>query len=380
MGFLRTHYFEVISGRQQGLSSSLIRGLLSLLSIPYLCAVGLRNAYYRLWKPAARRFPLPVISIGNITVGGTGKTPVAAHVANLLIQRHRKVAILLRGYKGRPVDLGESNRKQAAERWRMESDEALVLQRRCPSARVIADPDRVAGARQAVDRGCNAIVLDDGFQHRRIARDLDIVLVDATAPFGFNRVLPRGLLREPLNSLGRSGILVLTRSDEIDKTNKSLLLLRLKQLSGGKPVIQAKHRIVGFTDVKGHVVPVDDPTVMQAVIFAGIANFESFRRSVEAIGVKVLAAYQYPDHHDYTQEELAGLHDVAVGLEANVILTTEKDAVKLVGRWTDGAPAWSDLPEGCRLLALQLEIEFDPESEKILSDAIDAVLAKPPEK
>ena len=358
----------------------MIRGLLSVLSIPYLCAVGLRNAYYRLIKPAARRFPLPVVSIGNITVGGTGKTPVAAHVANLLIRRHRKVAILLRGYKGRPMDLGDSNRKQAAERWRMESDEALVLQRRCPSARVIADPDRVAGARQAVDRGCNAIVLDDGFQHRRMARDLDIVLVDATAPFGFNRVLPRGLLREPLKSLGRSDILVLTRSDEIDKTDKSLLLLRLKQLSGGRPVIQAKHRIVGFTDVKGHAVPVDDPTVMQAVIFAGIANFESFRRSVEAIGVKVLAAYQYPDHHDYTQEELAGLHDVAVGLEANVILTTEKDAVKLVGRWTEGAPAWSDLPEGCRLLALQLEIEFDPESEKILSDAIDAVIAEPPPK
>jgi tetraacyldisaccharide 4'-kinase len=376
MGFLRTQYFEVISGRRQSLSADLIRGLLALLSIPYLCAVGLRNAYYRLVRPAARRFPLPVISIGNITVGGTGKTPVAAHVAGMLIHRHRKVALLLRGYKGRRTHLDDPERNRASQRWRMESDEALVLQRRCPQARVIADPDRLASAREAVDRGCNALVLDDGFQHRRIARDLDIVLVDATNPFGHGRVLPRGLLREPLIALGRADLIVLTRSDEIDKTNKSLLLLRLKQLSGGKPVIQARHRITGFTDVKGHPVPVDDPTVMQAVIFAGIANFESFRRCVEGMGVRVLAAYQYPDHHDYSQEELAGLHDVAVGLEANVILTTEKDAVKLVGRWTEGAPAWSDLPEGCRLLVMQLEIEFDPEGEKILSDTIDGVLAK----
>jgi len=375
MGVLRPHYFEIISGRRQGLSFDLIRGLLSLLSVPYFCCVGIRNAYYRLIKAAARRFPLPVISVGNITVGGTGKTPVAAHIANMLIQRHRKVAVLLRGYKGRSIQLDDPQRNQLSQRWQMESDEALVLQRRCPQARVIVAPDRVAGARQAADRGCNAIVLDDGFQHRRIARDLDIVLVDGTAPFGYERLLPRGLLREPLMALGRADIIVLTRSDEIDKTNRSLLLLRLKHLSGGKPVIQARHRITGFTDVKGHAVPVD-ATVMQAVIFAGIANFESFRRTVEGLGVQVLAAYQYPDHHDYTQEELAGLHDVAVGLEANVILTTEKDAVKLIGRWTEGAPAWSDLPEGCRLLVLRLEIEFDAESEKILNDAVDRVLER----
>jgi tetraacyldisaccharide 4'-kinase len=379
MSAIRARYLDLISGRYRGLVFDLARAALSLLALPYLCAVAVRNAYYSLVTPAVRKLSSPVISVGNITVGGTGKTPMAACLANLLLQRDRRVAILLRGYKGRNVRLDDTPQDHASRLWQLESDEALVLKRRCPRASVMVSPDRVKAAREAIHRGANALVLDDGFQHRRLARDLDIVLVDATLPFGYEHLLPRGLLREPPRTLRRADMVILTRSDQIHPTARALLLHRLRHLSAGNPVLQARHKIVGFTDVKGHPVAVDDPTVMQAVVFAGIANFESFRKTVEALGIRVLAAYQYPDHHAYTLGELTGLRDVAADLEANVILTTEKDAVKLLGRWSDEAGPGGSGSGSCRLLAMRLEIEFDDEDGKILAEAIDQVLSDRPE-
>jgi len=312
-----------------------------------------------------------VISIGNLTVGGTGKTPMAARIAGLLHQRHRRVAILTRGYKGRATGFDAEQDERSLERMRVESDEALVLKRHCPEATIMVNPDRVAAARRAVQKGFNALVLDDGFQHRRLARSLDIVLVDATSPFGFEHLLPRGLLREPVKSLRRADLIILTRSDEIDDSARRILMARLKRESGGKPVVTAVHRFAGFTDVKGRSVPVEDAGAMQAVVFAGIANFESFRRRVESLGAGVLAAYEYPDHHYYSGEEITALSDVAAEIEANVVLTTEKDAVKLVGRWDDAA---------CRLLVLNLEIEFDEQGVRMLNDAIDKALSDLPTK
>jgi tetraacyldisaccharide 4'-kinase len=197
-----------------------------------------------------------------------------------------------------------------------------------------------------------------------MARDLEIVLIDATAPFGHGRMLPRGLLREPLAALRRADVVVLTRSNEADATAKADILRAISKASGGKPVAQASHKITGYLDVKGRPVAAD-PTSMQAILFAGIGNFQGFRRCVDRLGVRVLAAYEYPDHHYYSTEEIEGLVDVATTLEANVLLTTEKDAVKLVGRWND---------ERCRLLALHLEIEFDATGDRILTAALDRVL------
>ncbi len=366
MTFISERYLDLVSGRSRGVVAEGIRGLLRLLTLPYLGVIVARNAYFDVFPRAARSAGCPVVSVGNITVGGTGKTPVAVRVANLLSERGRRVALLLRGYKGRAIQFDADQRDRAAGQWRQESDEAMVLKRRCPSATVMVNPNRLASARQAVSRGADMLVLDDGFQHRKLGRDLDIVLVDATVPYGHGHLLPRGLLREPTRSLRRADLIVMTRSDQIDETNRTLLRRRLRQLSGDKPVIQAVHRIVGFTDIKGSdMASFEGPSVMQAVIFAGIANFASFRRSVEELGVKVLAAYEYPDHHDYSNDEMAALADVASNLEANVILTTEKDAVKLVGRWND---------EACRLMVVKLEIGFDAEGDRIFAEAIDAVL------
>jgi tetraacyldisaccharide 4'-kinase len=369
MGTARSYYLDLVTGRHRGPIGSVLLLVLAIPAACYRAAIVIRNGYYGLVRSAARRASCPVISIGNITVGGTGKTPMAAKIAQSLIDRGRKAAILSRGYKGSAIPFDENRREQAAAQWSAASDEAAVLKRRCPRIPVYLGPDRVASAAKAVEQGADVLVLDDGFQHRRLARDLDIVLVDATAPFGQGRMLPRGLLREPLSSLHRAGLIVLTRSDEVDPSTKTDILRTIARASNNRAVAQAVHRVEGFVDIKGRPMDSVDPASMQAVIFAGIGNFESFRRCVQRLGVRVLAAYEYPDHHYYTVAEIDGLQDTAAMLEANVLLTTEKDAVKLVGRWDD---------QRCPLLALNLKIEFDEPGYRILSQALDAALARRP--
>jgi len=358
-------FLEIVIGRRRGPAASAVRGMLWICSRLYRIIIAARNLYYDRFPGAQRRAARTVISVGNLTVGGTGKTPTAAAIAALIEMRGCRPGLLLRGYKGTAIAFDDETRDRAVDQWRMASDEAMVLRRRCPKAAVVIHPDRVAGAEQAIELGAEALVLDDGFQHRRLARDLDIVLIDATAPFGHGHVLPRGLLREPKRALRRADILVLSRSDMIPDTQRRLLIERLQRISAGKPVVLARHRIDGFLDLKGRPVTLEDHGAVQAVIFAGVANFEGFRHSVETLGVKVLATYQYPDHHAYTDEEIAGLADTATTLEANAILTSEKDAVKLVGRWPE---------QGCPLLVLNLVIEFDKAGGKILGDALDRVL------
>jgi len=358
-------FLDLISRQRGGLLFDLARGGLLVLSMPYLAAVTLRNAVYDYVPGRVHRVDRPVISVGNITVGGSGKTPMAAWIAQRLIARGLQPALLLRGYKGVPV-ASNSASSQTPDAWRSESDEAMVLKRLCPTAAVIIDPDRVAGARRAISGGAQAVVLDDGFQHRRIGRDLDIVLIDATRPFGYGHLLPRGLLRESTRSLRRASLIVLTRSDEIDESSRTLLMSTLRRVSGGKPVAAARHRFAGFVDLQGRPVPDAEPSAMRAVVFAGIANFESFRKGLEKSGVKVLASYQYPDHHAYSKDEIEALPVVAAELEANVVITTEKDAVKLEGRWAD--------PK-LRVLSPRVGIDMDEESAGVVDRAIEAAIA-----
>ncbi|MCA9254138.1 MAG: tetraacyldisaccharide 4'-kinase, partial [Phycisphaerales bacterium] len=332
----------------------------------YGLVMRIRNIYYDIFPGAVTRAGVPVISIGNITVGGTGKTPMTVEIAQRIVARDHRVAVLTRGYKS------EQRVKASAAApggvvGEPESDEAMLLRRNCPQAMVVIHPKRVLGAQAATEAGAEVLVMDDGFQHRKLGRDFDIVLVDAIAPFGYGAILPRGLLREPRSSLRRADLIVITRSDQITDNERKLLRGRIERIADRPPIVEASHRIVEFADLRGERVPLDRAEAMRAVIFAGIANFEGFRRSVEELGVEVAAAYEYPDHHEYASDEIAGLRDVAETLEANAILTTEKDAVKLENRWQDGV---------CRLLVLKLAIEFDADGDRILETRLDALLAR----
>jgi tetraacyldisaccharide 4'-kinase len=371
----RSGYFDLISGRTRGPVAGLLRAGLGVLALLYGVVAALRNAWYSTFRRAARRARRPVISIGNLTVGGTGKTPTAVWVARHLIGRGLRVAILMRGYRPRalpdepraPSVGGREASFGATQAGRAESDEARLLARLCPEATVIVDPDRTAAAERAVSAGADVLILDDGFQHRRLARDLDVVLIDATLPLGFGRLLPRGLLRERPASLRRADLVIVTRSDALDEAGRAELRADLDRLSGGKPVLASRHRAAGFVDLKGRPVREVEADAMQAVLFAGIGRFSAFVRTAKGLGVRVLAAYEFPDHHEYTAEEMEELPRVAAHLDANVLLTTEKDAVRLAGRWTDGT-----VP----LMALGVEVEFGPEDDMMLREAIDRLVAR----
>lgn len=344
-----TRYLEIISGRDRSLPAALLRGLLACGSPLYGAAIAARNLWFDHVSTASRRVDVPVIAIGNITTGGTGKTPMVAWIARQLQQQGRKVGVLTRGYRGRPVLFDAERPTDAQAAWRVESDEAEVLRRRCPGLQVVIEPDRHAGAIRAIGAGCNTLLLDDGFQHRRLRRDLDIVLVDATSPRGIGGLLPRGTLREPISALRRANAIVLTRADQIDEAQRATLIERLQSAAPRAAVLAARHAVTGFTDLRGRPIGLPDPSATAALVFAGIGNFDSFRRTVESLGITVVAPYQFPDHHDYSDAEIAELPLIARQLEANALLTTEKDAVKLAHRWKQPAPA---------VLVPVVEIEF----------------------
>lgn len=356
-------FFDLISSRSQGLFADMLRALLTGLSWCYSLVIRLRNVYFDAVPGAVKRLPAPIISVGNLTVGGTGKTPMVIEIAEAVRQRGHRVAVLTRGYVTKH---GRNSASDASE-----SDEAMLLRRRCPQAMVMVNPRRAAGGQAAIEAGCDVLVMDDGFQHRRLGRDLDLVLVDATRPFGFGSMLPRGLLREPRGALRRAHLIVMTRSDQIDAERRKLLHGRLERLSGGLPVIEAAHRPACFVNLAGETVSIGDPSDIRAVLFAGIANFDGFRQTVEAMGVEVAAAYEYPDHHVYGADELEGLRDVADNLEANALIATEKDAVKLEHRWRDGT---------CPLLILRMKMQFDEAGAVVLEQKIDDLLSRIPSR
>lgn len=365
MNSISDPFLALVSGRRHGAMADTLRALLGVASAFYLVAIAVRNFIYDHLRWPVKRAGRPVISVGNITTGGTGKTPVAAWIANHLQSGGRHVGILTRGYRGRPVEEAGDRADGGARQW-VENDETMLLARLCPRATIIIEPDRVAGAERAIERGADALVLDDGFQHRRLGRDLDVVLVDATCPFGYGHLLPRGLLREPVVNLRRADVIILTRSDLVADDERQRLLDVLTQASRGRPILSSRHRITGFADLKGRPVETVDARDVQAVIFAGIGRFEAFRMAIERLGVTVAAAYEYPDHHYYRDDELAQLADLALQLDANALLTTEKDAVKLVGRWPEGA-----VP----LLVAPLVVEFDEPGEQTLREALDRAVA-----
>ena len=199
----------MISGRRTGWWAALARGSLRLLETPYTWAVEYRNRRFDRGQSAVHRVTVPVISVGNMTAGGTGKTPLVAWLARWLLAHGRHVTLISRGYKSRA---------------RRPNDEALELQQHLPHVPHLQDPDRVSAARAAVQvLACDVIVLDDAFQHRRIHRDLDIVLIDALEPFGYRHLLPRGLLREPLPRLARADVIGLSRADAVDAARRAAL-------------------------------------------------------------------------------------------------------------------------------------------------------------
>ncbi len=307
---------DIISGRRQGVAATLLRTALLGASWPYGLAMRLRRRAYGWGVLGARRAELPVISIGNLTTGGTGKTPMVALIANELAAAGAKVAIVMRGYKavnGR-------------------SDEAQLLGELCgPAVQVIVNPDRVAGAKQAVQGGATVIVLDDGFQHQRLRRDMDIVLVDATNPFGYGHCLPRGLMREPPGALRAADAIVITRSDAIAPAELDALKTRLSALAPRATLHTATHRPSHVVDESGNTLSTDSVAGLKVYAFCGIGNPDAFFETLQDLGVRLAGWQDMGDHCDYTLNVLDTLLTGARHANAVRLLTTQKDYVKLAG-------------------------------------------------
>ncbi|MBL9079698.1 MAG: tetraacyldisaccharide 4'-kinase [Planctomycetes bacterium] len=296
-----------------------LRQALWPLGLLYGAVAALRNWTFDAGLRRVHRLPVPVVSVGNLTVGGTGKTPTVAWLCALARAQGRRPGVLARGYGRAPG---------AAL-----NDEGAMLQRRLPWLLQQQEPDRVAAGRRLVAAGADFVVLDDGFQHRRLHRDLDVVCLDAALPFGNGLCLPAGDLREFRSGLRRAGLVLLTRAGGLDGDALAARVVRVRQLAGRSdlPVYACEH---GPGDVvvepRGEVLPVAALRGRRVWLLSGIARPESFRATVAALGAEVVGEHRHRDHHRFTPAEVAAAATAARAADA-LLLTTEKDAARLAG-------------------------------------------------
>lgn len=328
-----------------------LRFLLRLAAVPYAVGVWLRNRLYDWGVLKTVAASVPVISVGNITAGGTGKTPLVIGLCRYLEGKGLRCAILTRGYKSERGPL---------------SDEPALLARACAQTTVVVDSDRAAGARKAVSQyDAEVLVLDDGFQHRRLRRDLNIVTLDATCPFGYGRVLPAGLLREPLGGLKRADVIVITRCDQAEPEAIQQIEARLARLTRQIPIVKAVHRHTHAVTTGPSVLPLDTLHHHRAFVFCGIGNPEAFIEHIRQNGINIVGTRLFNDHQRYQPEDISAIASEAKDCGATAILCTEKDWVKVALL----------IPEGSGILWAYLAMELDfVEGVDILKSRIDALL------
>jgi tetraacyldisaccharide 4'-kinase len=340
---------------------------LSIAEWGFRGAAAIRSALYAGGHLRTHRAGAPVVSIGNLAVGGAGKTPVAMTVAARLVARGRRVAVLSRGYgatraDARVVSDGARVLLSAEEG----GDEAVLVARRLPGVAVLCGPRRAELARLARGSlGADVLLLDDGFQHRALARDLDVVVLDAANPFGNGHLLPRGPNREPPHALQRAGLVWLSRVEGATPEGLDRLRTLAREATGHEPV-ESRHEPVELLDGALRVAQgLDRLRGRRVRLLSGIARPLAFRRTVEALGATVVAEHRFADHHRFRTRELREVLAGAADGAGDWIVTTEKDAVRL-------GPDVADHP-ALRVLRIEARVV---RGEEILARALDAALTR----
>jgi len=320
-------YREIDSGRRRGAGAAMARGMLRLAEVPYTAAVNWRNRRFDRAHWPALQIGVPVVSVGNLTLGGTGKTPMVKWIARCFAERDIRVAIVSRGYR---ATAGDKN------------DEALELEQSLPDVPHVQNPDRVAGALAAIEQfGSQLILLDDGFQHRRLARDLDVVLLDSSAPFGFDHVFPRGTLREPIAGLARAQVVCLTRADQCESAVREAIRGRVAQLAPQAAWCEAAHAPHELRDCDEITQPLAILAGRRVAAFCGIGNPAAFRRTLEGLGACIAYWREFPDHYAYNSADQAALSAAIATSGAELVVATHKDLVKLPAVQLGGRPFWA---------------------------------------
>lgn len=361
---LEQYYRDLLAGKRTGLGDKALLGLLRLASRPYAAVMKLRALCYRLGILPSHRLPRPVISVGNIALGGTGKTPTVAWIASCLMARGKKVCVLSRGYggseEGRIHIVSDGERLLLAPE--QAGDEPCQLAGMLPGLMVVTGADRYRAGLHAMDRlNPDVFIMDDGFQHLKLKRDLNILLLDAANPFaaqredasaaretsrdvpkhfGYGLTIPGGFLREPSAAAARADVVLCTR------TRNDVRVAPVP----GKPTCWTKHKLSGIVPLVGGTQSGFE-TVQGARImaFSGIANPGAFFDGLEEVGVRPVTTLAFPDHTRYEEPELAAILRLKTASRSTVLLTTQKDAVKLL-------PHAEKLP-GCHAVALELDFE-----------------------
>jgi len=349
---LRDYLYNLVTGKIKGPQAAFLRGLLFVFSLIYGLVVFVLVVFYRL-HPA--RFNCKLISVGNITLGGTGKTALVEYLVAKLNQKSNKVAVLSRGYKRDAKLAGMQGM----------GDEPEMLQRKFPQVPVLVDKNRLRSASRAIkDYGADTLILDDGMQQWRLFKDLEIVAINAQNPFGNFRLLPAGFLREPLGGLSRADIFVLTQINPGQDTSD--IAARLKQLNPRALIVESSHKPDSFTnlDKPAELLKIDSFQGKSAVVFSGIGSPQVFEKTVGSLGVDITEALRFADHHDYTQEDLDGIIERARARNLETIITTEKDAVKIARLKFDQARIFS---LNIKLNITKNEAEFDRRLLKLFS-------------
>jgi tetraacyldisaccharide 4'-kinase len=310
------------------------------LATVYGLGARLRRSLYANEILIPKRLPARVVSVGNLAVGGTGKTPMTATLARLFQFHGRRVAILSRGYGGQSQGvICLSDGKQTYRKPPEVGEEAYWLARQLPGAAVYTGASRYEAGRVAWEQvKPDLFLLDDGFQHFQLHRDLDLVLLDAAAPFGNGHLLPRGTLREPKSALAAAQVLILTRYQE--KRDRRVLA-DLQAAYPAKTVLTAAISPTAARLVpEGRLDPPDALNGQKLLAFAGLARPEYFSRTLENLGVRISGFRAFPDHHPFTPAELASLLHQAKAGGAAALITTAKDWARLGERWDGALPLW----------------------------------------
>ena len=360
------YLYNVITDKAEGFWSQVLKAILFILSWFYWGLIALVDLAYRLKLLKPAQVQARVISVGNITWGGTGKTSMIQFLAQFLLGQGKRVVILSRGYKQDErckmpyFAKATKGRQDARSEYKAMGDEPYLLAQKFPGVPVIVGRDRIQSAGQAIKTyQPQVILLDDGFQHRRLQRDLDIVLVDVLDPFGNGFFIPRGSLREPKANLRRAQVIVLTNC-EFEKDATEDVARELAAINSQALIARASYRFLRLTEaITGQTIV---PTYLAGrplCLMASIGNFNSFKKTVSSyLNGRVVLEFDFPDHYDYEKEDLDNVRNACVQQGLYAVITTEKDLVRLRPHLDENS--------GLKIFVLEVGLEITDKKEEFL--------------
>ena len=326
------------------------------ITIFYWGVIFWRNFFYNFNFFVSRSVPAKIISIGNITAGGTGKTPAVIYLANLLKNKKYKVAVLSRGYgrKTAGTQLVTAGKNKKID-WRNFGDEPTLIAKKLEDVPVVVDQNRYRGATYIIEKfQPDIIILDDAFQHRAIERDLDVVLLNTQAPLSDYKLIPHGLLREPMSHLKRADIIIFTKSDKLQPPQK--ILNRAKKTN--LPIFYSSIKLNGFS--KNDSTVYEPKSNTKAVAISAIADTRSFYRSLENTSIDVVSKISFFDHYEFKQTDIYDFKEALIKHNAEIIITTEKDLVRLEPLNLNGIT----------VCTLNIEFQLEDNGEKYINSFI----------